>query len=87
MKGGKALDDLVYARPSSCVKLFFTANALPCFEDMLMLDALQLVTAILLFALVLFIGGMVGSGIEDALGEKPLRDRARGTEPSSTPGE
>jgi hypothetical protein len=45
-----------------------------------MVDALQLVAAILLFALVLFVGSMVNSGIEDALGEKPLRDRAQESE-------
>jgi hypothetical protein len=42
-----------------------------------MVDALQLVAAILLFASVLFVGSMVHNGIEDALGEKPLRDRAQ----------
>jgi hypothetical protein len=37
---------------------------------------LQFVAALLLIAAVIGIGGLVGGGIEDALGEKPLRDRA-----------
>ena len=40
--------------------------------------ALQLVAALVLVYLVVVIGGLVGGGIEDALGEKPLRDRAHG---------
>ena len=37
--------------------------------------ALQLVAAVLLLGGVLAVGGLMSGGIEDALGEKPLRDR------------
>ena len=42
--------------------------------------ALQLVAALVLIYSVVVIGGLVGGGIEDALGEKPLRDRERGSD-------
>lgn len=40
-----------------------------------MITALQLVFAILLLGAVIWVGGAVSSGIEDALGEKKMRDR------------
>jgi hypothetical protein len=41
-----------------------------------MLIELQFVAAIILIAVTLQIGEIVGSSIEEALGEKPLRERA-----------
>ena len=40
-----------------------------------MISGLQLVLAILLLGAVIWIGDMVSGGIDDALGEKPMRDR------------
>ena len=40
-----------------------------------MISALQLVLAILLLGLVVWVGDAVARGIESALGEKPMRDR------------
>lgn len=42
-----------------------------------MLEALQLVAAILLVGAAIWAGDLVAGGIESALGEKPIRDRAR----------
>lgn len=42
-----------------------------------MLLALQFVGALALVGAVVALGGLVSGGIEDALGEKPLRDRAQ----------
>ena len=39
------------------------------------ITALQLALAIVLLGAVVWIGDMVASGIEGALGEKPMRDR------------
>lgn len=39
--------------------------------------ALQFVAALMVIGSVVALGGVVGNGIEEALGEKPLRDRAR----------
>ena len=40
-----------------------------------MITALQLVLAIVLLGVVIWIGDALAGGIEAALGEKPLRDR------------
>lgn len=40
-----------------------------------MTTGLELVLAILLLGLVIWVGDAVAGGIESALGEKPLRDR------------
>ena len=40
-----------------------------------MISALQLVLAILLLGLIVWVGDAVARGIESALGEKPMRDR------------
>ena len=40
-----------------------------------MITAFELVLAILLLGAVVWIGDAVAGGIENALGEKPLRDR------------
>ena len=40
-----------------------------------MTTGLQLVLAVLLLGGVIWIGDMVAGGIDDALGEKPMRDR------------
>ena len=40
-----------------------------------MIAALQLVLAILILGVVIWIGDALAGGIEAALGEKPLRDR------------
>ena len=40
-----------------------------------MIDALLLALAILLIGAVIWLGDAVAGGIENALGEKPLRDR------------
>jgi hypothetical protein len=42
-----------------------------------MLDALQLIGAILLIGAAIWAGDLISSGIESTLGEKPIRDRAR----------
>ena len=42
-----------------------------------MLEALQLVGAILLVGAAIWAGDLVAGGIESALGEKPMRDRAQ----------
>jgi hypothetical protein len=39
------------------------------------ISALQLVLAILLLGVVVWVGDAIAGGIESALGEKPLRDR------------
>jgi hypothetical protein len=39
------------------------------------ISALQLVLAILLLGLIVWVGDAVARGIESALGEKPMRDR------------
>lgn len=41
-----------------------------------MVEALQFVGAILLIGAAIWIGDAVRGGVEDALGEKPARDRA-----------
>jgi hypothetical protein len=41
-----------------------------------MLDALQLIGAILLIGVAIWVGDLISSGIESTLGEKPIRDRA-----------
>ncbi len=40
-----------------------------------MISALQLVLAILLLGLVVWVGDAVAGGIDEALGEKKIRDR------------
>lgn len=40
-----------------------------------MITGLQLVLAIVLLGLVVWVGDAIAGGIESALGEKPLRDR------------
>ena len=40
-----------------------------------MIAGLQLVVAILLLGVVVWVGDAIAGGIESALGEKPLRDR------------
>jgi hypothetical protein len=40
-----------------------------------MLIGLQLATAVILIAATLKIGDVIGSSIEDTLGERPLRER------------
>ena len=40
-----------------------------------MIDALLLALAILLIGAVIWLGDAISGGIENALGEKPLRDR------------
>lgn len=40
-----------------------------------MISALQLVLAVLVLGALVWVGDMVASGIDGALGEKPLRDR------------
>jgi hypothetical protein len=42
-----------------------------------MLDALQLIGAILLIGAAIWAGDLISSEIESTLGEKPIRDRAR----------
>ena len=41
-----------------------------------MLDALQLIGAILLIGAAIWAGDLISSGIESTLGETPIRDRA-----------
>lgn len=40
-----------------------------------MITGLQLVLAIILLGLVIWVGDAIAGGIESALGEKPMRDR------------
>ena len=40
-----------------------------------MIAALQFALAIILVGVVIWIGDAIAGGIEDALGEKPIRDR------------
>lgn len=46
-----------------------------------MITALQLVLAILLLGIVVWVGDALAGGIEGALGEKKLRDREAPTDP------
>jgi hypothetical protein len=41
-----------------------------------MIDALQLIGAILLIGAAIWAGDLISGGIESTLGEKPIRDRA-----------
>jgi hypothetical protein len=41
-----------------------------------MLDALQLIGAILLIGAAIWAGDLISGGIESTLGEKPIRDRS-----------
>ena len=41
-----------------------------------MVDALQLIGAILLIGAAIWAGDLISGGIESTLGEKPIRDRA-----------
>jgi outer membrane murein-binding lipoprotein Lpp len=42
-----------------------------------MIEALQLVGAILLIGAAIWAGDLIAGGVENALGEKPIRDRAQ----------
>ena len=42
-----------------------------------MIEALELIAGILLIGAAVWAGNQIGAGIESALGEKPIRDRAR----------
>ena len=56
----------------------FGFNALPIKQKSgveIVITGLQLVLAIVLLGLVIWAGDAIATGIESALGEKPLRDR------------